>query len=532
MKKNRIDSLLSILLKAYGIRLSEILIERELTVDPAYPSFLSVSNLLEKLNIKHTVCRMTSEQLTIDTPVLSMLNNGEFILITKTTKDTVYFINGYNKKCKKEKTAFDRMWKKVALCIDDVSGYHVLPLQSEDKEEITKKFVKVFATGFFIIAILLLLGTGILQMEQIDWKYLFLSLLYSSNVYLSFQLILLEEHENRSKFVQKVCKPGTFINCSKVTESEFAKIGAYISFAQVGFAYFVSNLIYLVGLFAFGISNLSGLFIWGVFALPVTLGLFFIQLFLIRKGCVLCCLTAISCWLSTGILYESYSDINLNTFISLVVLIFLLTGTYLIVSTTIDYRKLWEDNRKKQRRIYQFKYDYDFIQNHLSNEIYFPCEEQAGFDFGPEKAPWHITFFISLNCPHCGGAVRLFCRLLMIYPGLNYRLLFSVKEMDHHSLEMVSYLYGLYQANPAGFLDILSEWYLLEDKSLEHLKKLYPLPCTATISNKDTDALCLFSQKEKPLPTPSFFVNGRLLSGIYTVSDMYNVTRVLNYGAE
>ena len=76
---------------------------------------------LDGWRVKHVAYLLTLEQLQVlNIPVITVMNNGEFVWVTKVTDSIVYYLNSMNRKKNKSKELFEQEWSRVAIAIEDV----------------------------------------------------------------------------------------------------------------------------------------------------------------------------------------------------------------------------------------------------------------------------------------------------------------------------------------------------------------------------------------------------------------------------
>ena len=525
MKIHTPAKLLAFIFKRHSLNIPKVWIEREFVTHPSAPSLLAVSDLLEKLNIKHTVYKLSREHIEKSgADFLSLLKNGEYIWIKQVNNDKIYYTDSNLKKHCMAIELFVPLWTQSGLIINDVSKCVEPSLGIEEHLEIEKEYIAKWGIAVIFVLILfpIVLDFCLVKREQqLLWA---LQIIYMVGGFISYLTKLYEKDSIQNSFIQTICVASKYIDCKKVIYSNYSKIGHYISLPQLEFVYFVSSFFYCWFAIIFQVYNFSALFVWSLLPLPLTVLLLGIQLTKLKKLCTFCCFSILLLWGVALLLYKENSLVYDWQSVRNICLLFFLFIISLLISILLnESERLIVENQKKQRRIYQFKYDSDFVRNKLSKEFY-PDLKELGYALGNSSSELQISFFISLNCPNCQKVVALLGRVLKIFPDISYNLILN-NDGNKGTDTLIEYLTALYFYQRENFLSALQICYdQPANKKMTVVKQTYPLNKACVKSWKIDNKLPI-----KELYTPAMFLNGRLVPVLFNVNDYYYLIRLMNY---
>ena len=79
---------------------------------------------------------------------------------------------------------------------------------------------------------------------------------------------------------------------------------------------------------------------------------------------------------------------------------------------------------------------------------------------------------------------------------------------------------ALYQTKPENISKVLDDWYGAEKKEYEKFADAYPLNGELIKQGKKLEAMYEWSEKTNIEATPTFFIDGYQLPGIYKIEDL------------
>lgn len=525
---NPLVKLLSKILRSYDIPITHHTIEQTILTHPEYPSMQCVSDALDRWRVKHIVMKITLDKLKeLDVPVIAHLKKGEFVWVAEVTDSTVYFEDASGKSKTDCLEHFEQEWSGVALAIEDITDAGDPDYQKEHSKELKENIFKYAFVGACMV-LLSILGyfswtsdSGLPLMPK-----LILLLTNVAGCYIAYTLIR-QERFQLNRFAQKFCKTGKHIDCLQVTKSKYSKLLGVLSWAELGAAYFSTVTLWTI--IAPISSNWVSVLWWLLLLpLPFTLWSLYTQAFLIRKWCLFCCTIVLLLGINATVLYFvlPFGYVFPIMELSLVAFLFL---TCVVVVMYINKTNKVNDPYVEQREIARIKYDSRILQSQLSEEVY--KTDCVGFVWGNPRSSHEIVLYASTSCSHCGKAVKELRRLMDIYPDFKYRLIFGVHTDDSNDdLTKISHYFTSHykSMNQKEFLDMLDSWYALTEKTLEALQKVYPVSSAPCDCKEEMAQLYQFSQQTKVSYVPALFLDGRLLSSLYSYMDLYGIARALN----
>lgn len=519
---NHIIDVLIRLLKFYRIRIDAGAIEATILSHPDYPSIKCISDALDYWNIKHAVFKPGLEKLhALGIPVIAHLKQGEFVWVELVTETNVYYRQaGYGIK-NLSREEFDEIWSGAVLAVRDVSEAGE-PDRSECRRRTREKLIRY---GSLIAGALLWIYLAAISRQQDTqpayWCKPALLAINLSGWYIC-RMLIRHEMQHSGRFADMFCKHGTHIDCNRVIGSRFSKVGGVITWAELGSAWFIAALLWvtLAPFYPGWVSSLS-LFVFA--ALPVTLWSLAVQAFVIRKWCLFCCASILLLWGNLLILATSGGLFLHRGFPG----IFILALLFLACIGAVHFYKkesgMQADVYAKQREIARVKYNAKVIRSQFSPIKYEPGN--AGFTFGNVASSSEIALYVGAECAYCGNAVKELQKVVRLYPRLCCRIIFAVyPNKDDITNKTVSYMERYYRAkNRTDFLDMLNAWYAMPKKSLSELQDRFPAGAP------DTDSEPMVHGLNRLIPyTPAIFVNGYLLSQMYTFQDLTGIARTLD----
>ena len=517
--------LLAGIVKYYNISVSHHSIELTILTHPDYPSMRCISDAFDSWKVKHVVARLSLEKLrALDVPVIAHLKTGEFVWVTLITDTKVHYRNGSGKGNAELHNNFERQWSGATLAIGNIDEAGEPDYRKKRSREVKENIVGyAFAGGCIALLTVLTCFTWTNDGSLPLLPKALLLLVNAAGCYIGYTLIG-QEKRQANRLAQKFCKAGVFIDCNKVTKSHYSKLFGLFSWAELGMAYFVAVTLW-VAIAPASNDWLYPLWWFLLAPLPFTLWSLFTQAFLIRKWCLFCCFIVILLWINACLLYFFIPFVCVVPVIESALAVLLL----LVCTAAVLYagKTKLSDPYSEQRETARIKYDFKTLQAHLSE---FRQETgNAGFVWGDPQARHEITLYVSIACSHCGKAVKALKGLTDTYPDLCFRLIFAVNtdDFEHKSTVITRHFISLHKTmHKDAFFDMLDAWYTTLNKNLEALQKAYPA-VSAQEGKEEIDALYRFSQQAKTGYTPAILLNGRVLSQLYSHSDLFGIARTL-----
>lgn len=199
-----------------------------------------------------------------------------------------------------------------------------------------------------VLAILLLILLGTTSAWLHNDSPAFISYIGTLAFGMLVSVAILYKEQFDAHFLERFCRIGKAVDCNQVLHSPGASI-AGISLGELSLFYF-ATLFFCCTLFpqaCYGIAVLCN-----AAALCFTLYSVVYQIFVVRKGCMLCMLVNIAVWINTAELYLLKKDSTLSTPLS-VLLAFALIGCICLASEAIfvHYRTEYQKRHRLAGRL-------------------------------------------------------------------------------------------------------------------------------------------------------------------------------------
>ena len=326
-------------LRALHVKVSRMTVCRLLD-NPLGNSLRGMSDALDMLHIDNAVYQLPVEYFNkLESPFIAVINdkNAPFCLVER-SKDTDIIITVPRKNIKVSRQQFLRKWTGAVL-VGEVT-----------EKTIQEKAFQLKNIGYWILRYKLLLATIMaimLILYDIGQEYPTGLLLYLITLCLGVLVssaILYKELIN-THFLNRFCHVGEVIDCNKILHYKGSRIMG-MGLGEMSLVYFTTLLLYtLIRPYDFYGFSL----ICNAVAIAFTIYSVICQLFIIRKGCVLCMLINLIVWSNCVILYilHGQTDIvfSVRATLYLVVIGFICFVGWLQIKTLLKAN----DERKQLR---------------------------------------------------------------------------------------------------------------------------------------------------------------------------------------
>jgi uncharacterized membrane protein len=240
--KDNAPEVLKILLKELKIQYTDVTVNI-LKQNPYFPDLISVSHTLSKLSIENVAIKTDYNQLIkISTPCIVHLhdNGGMYLVVKSVHENSITFIVEGNKEETQPKEEFIKSWSGYTLVINTENysniekGYFI---------NYFKQSVQKLRFPIVIIAVVFFLFHFFNQSVE-NYLTLFFKTL-SLVGFVTSILLLIQLVDKNNLFIKKVCnaKKNKKVNCSSILNSKSAKFLGLISWSEVGFIYFFSQIV-------------------------------------------------------------------------------------------------------------------------------------------------------------------------------------------------------------------------------------------------------------------------------------------------
>jgi hypothetical protein len=449
----------------------------------------------------------------IETPFLAHIG-GDFAIVYNVTDESVdYRIENLDLTVPRKN--FCDAWTGVVLLAE------ANPESAEPgyKKNHRKELLQLCLKSALILVISLLLTIIFINNNSYLNIGILLSLVINIiGAYIGF-LLVQKQLKIHSRYSDKICSLFKQADCNDVLESDAAKLWGVFGWSEIGFSYFLSNVIILT----FLPELINHYAILNICALPYTVWSIWYQRFKAKQWCMLCLLVQFILW---GIFFINlfFEFIRIPVFeISDIVLV---GSVYFIsfVSITLLIPYLSEQSKVGNitQEINSFKANEKILELLLKEQPYYQCDRSASdIIFGNPDANILVTI---LTNPHCNPCAKMHDRI--------------EKLLDTGITNLcIQYIFSSF--NPS--LDISNTYLIsayLNSKSKDDMSNIYRLWFAQGKFEKEafferfsfdlyTDNVKMEFEKHqgwklqtKLEATPTILVNGYKLPGNYQIEDL------------
>jgi hypothetical protein len=386
-------NILTIILSLLKVKYTKSFSEKLYNEHPDKDSLWGLSKILLKYGIESLGLKLNEKEalLSLDVPLISVYEN-QFIVIYKITPNSIYYI--YNRE-KKEKTIENFLidWTKLVLIIESDENSMEPDYNVHRKEELVRTAEKVLLLFTCIVS------GSILYIKNLFFNSLWVSLLIIINmlgVYVSYLLLQKQVHIH-NRYVDKICHSIKSGNCNSVLNSSAAKLWGIFSWSEIGFTYFIFNIILIFTKFQ------TWVVIVNIIALPYSFWSVWYQKFKVKQWCLLCLIVQFLLW-AICIVNLSFHCIHVPT-IDLTEILFI-SCTYIILSliTHIFISKVGDEkiNREIAFITNSIKMKNNIFSLLLNEQPYFHVDTSVSkILFGNIQADTLITIVTNPYCRAC-----------------------------------------------------------------------------------------------------------------------------------
>lgn len=267
---------------------------RRLLAHPLGDSLRGLSDALDALGVKNAAYQLPAEYLDqIEAPFMAVTHQEAhpFCLVEQRTKEG-FTVFAQGKRMSINKEAFLQQWNGGVLISE------VTEATRQDRWYAVKNGCDVLLRHKLPVAFIFLFLLGLGHTESVLWLY---DITLWMGAFASAAILYKEWVDNR--FLHRFCHIGQAVDCNAVLRSKGSR------FMGIGLGEL--SLFYFATLLLFSGSHPQGFYglavCCGIAALACTVYSVVYQVFVVRKGCMLCMAVNASVWLNSLALYGLYA---------------------------------------------------------------------------------------------------------------------------------------------------------------------------------------------------------------------------------
>lgn len=487
-------------LRALSVRVSRSTVRRLLDT-PVGNSMRGISDALDALHIKNEVYQLPTSpdyftQLNAPFITLLQLDRNPFRVVTKKDDSIVEFGDS-------EPLSVDIFLKQWTGCV--LLG----TTTSNTSSEACCRWKDI---GYFLseykalLVVLLIVVLGMTSAGQCIGSPTFIAYLSTLVFGILVSVAILYKEQFNELFLERFCRIGKAVDCNRVLHSRGASI-AGISLGELSLFYFATLFLFctLFSQACYGIAILCN-----AAALCFTFYSVIYQIFVARKGCMLCLLVNIAVWINTAELYLLQNELPLCTPLY-ALLAFALIGCVCLIAETIFGHYRTEYKKKA------------LLTEHLSGLLnpdafrqLLALEPQIKEDISttdiainnPLPGSQRVLIVTNPNCRNCARVHPIIKELSTNVP-ISLLLIFTDK-VGRKACEAI--LTAYLQEGWDKVIQLLEEWF--EKRTTKEMDK-YPITDAAKEMMKKQAMYCW---RQNINQTPSVIVNGHYIPQVYPLS--------------
>lgn len=508
-------------LKKLNIPVTATTIVDTLEQHPDYPSLYSISESLKKWNVENMALKVDSkkiEEIPIPFIAYSKTGGGNFILVNS-VNGVVEYIDEKGKVQENNKEEFQKQWDNIVLLAQKNE-------QSGEKDYSSKKrreIIESLRIPFLIAGCLLLIVFN---------AFLSKNVLFSSLTVLNFAgcivtgLLLWFEVDKSNPVIQQICSGGKHTNCTAVLSSKPSKLFNFISWSEVGFFYFAGGFLFLLLTANRQLQTLSIISWINLLALPYTIFSVLYQWRIAKQWCPLCLAVQAILVLEFIVSYFGFWQHTVILSLSRSELIPLLTSFLLPVFFWAATKKVYlnaQNGVGYKKELAKLKYNKEIFNALLSKQKQIATSaESLGIMLGNPTASNTIIKVCNPYCGPCAKAHTVIDEILESNDDVKVQIIFMANDDDQDKrVKPVRHLMALYQRNNEALIkEALDEWYGSKNKDYDSFALKYAMSDELQMQGDKIKAMDNWTKRTGISFTPTFFVNGYQLPGIYKVEDL------------
>ncbi len=512
------EKLIGNLLKLLKIPFTTTFLTETVKSVPFKNSFYGLSLILACYKVSTDSVRFkTKGDLSASEMPCIVLYNGSFVILTQVSESEVVLVSPKLESVKVNRTEFENKWDGSAL-IPILDDHSKEPDYEKHRNNDLK--IKIRNLGFYFsltIIICLFISQCPLILQWNWWSILVTNILGC----LVSMFLLRNQLKLHTPFIDKVCGLVKSGDCKSVTQSTGAELFGLFKLSEIGFSFFITNVITLL-IFSQAIPILG---IISYIVLPFSFWSLWYQRFKAKKWCVLCLCILVSMWVQALLYYFSgiipKYTIQIYPLCTICFMYLLFYFSVNIIMNVLS-RKIksehWQSdfiNLKSQDRV---------LSSYFQDDKSLNVESGSGLVFGNPKASVELTVFSN---PYCSPCAVMHERLKDI-PGekvkVRYILTYFNEEFSQVNRNIIA---AFQQLGEEVTWDILNQWYQKGTALGKDFFEKYKL------NIETSDVLAEFHKqqtwaKNNVLPgTPTVLINGREIIWPYSVDDFKLISDIL-----
>ena len=466
----------------------------------------------------------------IQTPFVAQFS-GDFVAIYKVDSNNVSFL-WQNVNHVLPIAKYIESWTGIVLLAESCEKSGEPDYQKHRKTVCINLLKKVafFSACSLILLICVLNHVYAISINQL-FRYSTILLFNFAGLYTSWLLLLKQMHAE-SKYADKICSLFKQSDCNNVLESDAAKLFGIVGWSEIGFGYFLTNIILLL-LFP---TLLTTIALLNVLTLPFTVWSIWYQRTKAKQLCMLCVIVVVLLWAIFfinclfGYIQISHPPIEVverGLYTQYIIVAYcyftLILGTNLLVPNLNSNKTI----NSLHQTINSLKANEDVFTNILKKQPYYETNKCASvIRFGNPNSKLQVTI---LSNPYCTPCAKMHHRIEELLQQVNNEIsiqyiLSSFGENFNSTNKLLIAVCLDTKVNST--IQVFSEWF----EKGKALKDGFFKSFSLNLENPEIETEFLkhdeWKQKNQIRSTPFVLVNGYKLPDIYKIDDLRYFTNL------
>ena len=500
------------LLSSLNIKYTKSYTSQHYNEHPHKYNLYGISSILDHYNIENVGIKLTnkSDIHLIDTPFIAHIGN-DFIVVEKITKTKIQFIQD-DKEIAIHLEDFNKMWTGYLL-IAEPSELSIEPNYEKHKR---KEILSTVQTTTPLIIVIFLLTYSIVSFKSYLNIGFFLSfIINAAGVFIGY-LLILKQLSIQSDYVDKLCSLFKHRDCNNILESDASKFMGFLGWSEVGFGYFISNILIL----SFLPQSINYLAVINIATLPYTFWSLWYQKYKAKQWCPMCLISLLLLWsiFAINVIFGYYHFPSFNFFNLLTV-----GGIYIVAILGLNLLVpiIAKSNNASniQYEINSIKADENVFKTLLTKQPQYEVSKSTSqLLLGNIQSQNLVTIFSN---PHCNPCAKMHERVNhLINHNKDICVQYILSSFNEELNVSNKYLIGVYQQKNGEAMQLFDNWFEVGKYNKEQFFEEYPIDMKEKDIEEEFTKHEQWKEKTGLRATPTILVNGYKLPDNYKIEDL------------
>ncbi len=519
--ENNAFEAIRVLLKYSNVKVTNSSLKKKLLQHFEFPTLTALSDVLNEFRIDNLAIFLNPQKLKdIPLPAIAHFENGMgYVTITKIEGDVIEWFHDQNGIIKENIDSFSQKWRGVTLLIQANENSGEISYNQNKINEVVDilRFPSVIL--FFVLSsFFFVYKVSIYNSAQDNKELYFLILTKFLGSIISFMLVWSYIDSNNS-IIRRVCTLNNRTNCNNILSSNASKVFSWLSWAEVGFFYFIGGFLILL----IDSNKMGFLRLLNFLAIPYTIWSIYYQWKIAKSWCILCLAIQILLWLefyiTNNISTQLIPNEKFNLFIFFIVPFFWVFMKQPLIN--IHRIDSLENNFQK------IKFDPNYIKTILSNERILPpiFDGMKVLELGNFNAQHILIMTTNPTCISCADSFNKIIDFIKNNSDFKCKIIFRVSNSEN-SIEM-RVVNTILNLPPEKMLNATFLWFKDIKQNFNHWNQKLNIgnsEINSTQINFHTRWLELCSI----ISHPTIFINNVEYPKIYEINELEKFCKIIN----